>query len=196
MIDIIRKTINDFCLDFIQNPYLSYTEHGQHALFYSMLYAAIPDEQKFVQWDNQKVCIVQKEYPTAMNLKKSKRQHWDVAILKSPPESSQLEYHSYDYLKLFAAIEFGMNESEDHLQDDIDRLCDEGSNIEHRFIVHLYRLSESGAKFSGRDWSSKSPRILSIESVRKIAKGFPIEIYYGISDSSQKYKSGFWKILN
>lgn len=196
MIDLIRKTINDFCLNFIQNPYKSYTEHGQHALFYSMLYSAIPDDHKFVFWENQKICVIQKEYPTAGKLGKPQRQHWDIAILKSPPESFRSGPGSYDYLRLFAVIEFGLNESEEHLKDDIDRLCHLEGNIENRFLVHLYRLSKGGAKFSGRDWSSKSPRIRTVEQVRELTIGKPVEIIYGMSDSTGMYESGIWNITN
>lgn len=196
MINLIRNTINEFCQAFIQNPYMCYTEHGQHALFYNMLYQAIPKSQRVISWENQKISVVQKEYPTAGKLGKPRRQHWDIAIIKSPPESISSGHGSYDYLKLYAAIEFGMNESEEHLQDDINRLCDEGSNIEHRFIVHLYRLSESGARFSSRDWSSKSPRILKGERIMELIKGKPVEIFYGLADSTGIHKCGVWSFRN
>jgi hypothetical protein len=65
MLEVIRKAIVEFCQNFIAHPYLCYTEHGQHALFYSMLYNVIPEEQRYVTIKNQKVCIIQKEYPTA-----------------------------------------------------------------------------------------------------------------------------------
>ena len=196
MINLIRNTINEFCQAFIQNPYMCYSEHGQHALFYNMLYQAIPKSQRVISWENQKICVVQKEYPTAGKLGKPRRQHWDIAIIKSPPESISSRHGSYDYFKLYAAIEFGMNESEEHLQDDINRLCHEGSNIEHRFIIHLYRLSESGARFSGRDWSSKSPRILNGEKIKELIKGKPVEIFYGLADSTGKHKCGVWSVSN
>lgn len=194
MINLIRDTIIAFCTDFVENPYKCYTEHGQHALFFSMLNAAIPEEKKFIYWENQKICVIQKEYPTAMNLEKSKRQHWDVAILKSPAESLIRGPGSMDYLRLFAVVEFGLNESGEHLQDDIERLCHQGSNIEHRFIIHLYRLSKSGALLSGRDWSPKSPRILKIDEVQQMASGKPIEIFYAVSDSTSTKTSGIWNV--
>lgn len=87
-LDLIRNTINDFCMDFVQNPYKSYTEHGQHALFFSMLMNAFPEHQRYITFDNKKVCFIQKEYPTLENLEKSKRQHWDIAILKEPVSTS------------------------------------------------------------------------------------------------------------
>jgi len=196
MIDLIRNTINEFCQEFIQNPYICYTEHGLHAFFYSLLLQAVPESQRFLFWENQKICIIQKEYPTAGKLGKSQRQHWDIAVLKSPAESIRSGPGSYDYLKLNAVIEFGMNESEEHLKDDINRLCDEGSNIQHRFIVHLYRLSPAGHKFSGRDWTSTSQRISTLESVTAISQGRPVEIFYALSDSSEEFQSGLWRITN
>ena len=193
MLKTIRKTITDFCLEFVRNPYLCYTEHGQHALFYSMLFNALPEQQRYLTRDNQKVCVLQKEYPTAGKLGKPQRQHWDIAVLKNPPESISTK-NSYDYLKLFAAIEFGMNEAQEHLEDDIARLCHPKANVEQRFIVHLYRLSESGNRFSGRDWSPRSPRILPVNDVRKLSVGKSVEIFYGLADSTGTHREGVWKI--
>jgi len=193
MLEIIRKTITDFCLEFVRNPYLCYTEHGQHALFYSTLFNALPEEQRYLTWDNQKVCVLQKEYPTAGKLGKPQRQHWDIAVLKNPSESLETK-NSYDYLKLFAAIEFGMNEAQEHLEDDIARLCHPDANLEHSFIVHLYRLSESGNPFSGRDWSPKSPRILTVDEVAEMSVGKSVEIFYGMADGTGTYNAGVWSI--
>lgn len=80
-----------------------------------MLYNAIPEEQRYITWQNQKVSTLQKEYPTASNLGKPQRQHWDIAVLSTPPESVMIGANSYDYLRLAAVIEFGMNETEEHL---------------------------------------------------------------------------------
>jgi hypothetical protein len=193
MLEIIRNTITKFCLEFVRNPYLCYTEHGQHALFYSMLFNALPEQQRYLTWQSQKVCVLQKEYPTAGNLGKPQRQHWDIAVLKNPPESLASK-SSYDYLKVFAAIEFGMNEAKDHLEDDIARLCHPEANLEHGFIVHLYRLSESSNLFSGRDWSAKSGQVLKPEKVMKILDRRPVEIFYGLVDSTRVYKAGIWNV--
>ena len=195
MLELIRRTITEFCLEFVRNPYLCYTEHGQHALFYSMLYNMLPEQQRDIIWENQKVGVLQKEYPMAGILGKPQRQHWDIAVLKSPPESIK-ETGGYDYLKLSAVIEFGMNEPIGHLKDDIARICHEEANLEHAFIIHLYRLSESGSLFSSRDWSSKSPRILTIEDVRRLSVGEPVEIFYGLADCTGVYQSGVWSIKN
>jgi len=196
MLETIRKTIKRFCLDFIQNPYLCYTEHGQHALFYTMLFNTIPEEQRFFPFEGKKVCTLQKEYPTAGKLVKSQRSHWDVAILKSSTDISlaKLGINSYDYLKVFAAIEFGMNATENHLKVDIHRLSHCESNVEHGFIVHLYRLSDSGDLFSNRDWSSKSPRIRTRNQILEIENRKSVEIYYGMADITGNFDQGVWRI--
>jgi len=80
-IAVVRKTVVDFCKDFIQDPYLCYTEHGQHALFYTMLYNALPPDQRTATWEGRSICLLQKEYPTAGKLGKPTRQHWDIALL-------------------------------------------------------------------------------------------------------------------
>jgi hypothetical protein len=106
-IDIVRHTILQFCSEFVQDPYLCYTEHGQHALFYTMLYNALPEQQRYATLHGNKLCVVQKEYPTAGNLGKPQRQHWDIAVIQTPPEGIGTEPQVYDYLKLTAAVEFG-----------------------------------------------------------------------------------------
>jgi hypothetical protein len=194
ILSLVRQTIVSFCVEFKDHPYLCYTEHGQHARFYTILYNALPEEQRFITWHKQKVCILQKEYPTASKLGKPQRQHWDIAVLSSPPESAEKKSTSYDYLKLDAAIEFGMNEAEEHIEDDIARLGHMDANVRQGFIVHLYRLSEAGAKFSERDWSPNSPRILTLEQVASLPKGSSVEIFYGITDSTGNRKSGLWCI--
>ncbi len=187
---IIRQTIIRFCEEFIKHPYLCYTEHGQHALFYSNLYAALPEAHRYINCQQQKVCVIQKEYPTAEKLDKPRRQHWDIAVLREEKDQK------YDYIKLLAAIEFGMNEAKEHLIEDIRRLEHTGSNVEHGFIVHLYRLSQAGQQFSGRDWSSGSTQILTLEQVKELSKQTSIEIYYAMADSTGTYKNGVWIIHN
>jgi len=190
LLELIRKTIHDFCLDFVKHPYTCYTEHGQHALFYSMLMNALPEHQRHITLNGNKVCVLQKEYPTAANLDKSKRQHWDIAILKEPTSRSLTIIPDYDHLPLLAAIEFGMNEAKEHLEEDIRRLCHKESYVDHPFIVHLYRLSVSGQLFSSRDWSSKSPLILDPDQIRKIKNDNPIEIIYGMADGTGIHENG------
>jgi len=93
-----------------------------------------------------------------------------------------------------AVVEFGMNEAEAHLSNDMARLCHEDANVTHRFIVHSYRLSQAGNLFSGRDWSPNSPRILSLEKVSHLSIGKPIEIYYALVDDTGHYQSGVWVV--
>jgi hypothetical protein len=122
-----------------------------------MLYNALPADQRYTTWHDYKVCVVQKEYPTAGFLGKPRRQHWDIAVIKTPPQSLVDGIaSSYDYLKLAAVVELGMNEGKEHLTDDIERLSHPGANVDQGFIIHLYRLSQPGAKLSDRDWSSAS----------------------------------------
>jgi hypothetical protein len=194
ILEIVRQTITTFCVEFVSHPYLCYTEHGQHALFYTKLYSALPEELRYATWQQQKVCILQKEYPTAANLGKSQRQHWDVAVLSVPPTSRAIGAKTYDYLKLLAAIEFGMNEAKKHLVDDIERLDHADANVVQGFIVHLYRLSNAKLRFSGRDWSHNAACILTPEQVGDLSLGRSVEIYYGMADGTGNYESEAWHI--
>jgi hypothetical protein len=196
ILKIVRQTIINFCSEFVNHPYLCYTEHGQHALFYSKLYFAIPEQLRYAMWQQQKVCIIQKEYPTATNLGKPQRQHWDVGVLATPLTSQKVGSEMYDYFNLLTVIEFGMNEAKEHLIDDIKRLDHVQSNTAQKFIVHLYRLSNPESKFSGRDWSSKSARILTAKQVGDLNIGSSVEIYYAMADSTGKYENGVWHIKN
>ena len=157
----------------------------------------MPASQRYTYWKDHKVCVVQKEYPTAHRLDKPKRQHWDLSVIKTPPESSAPEGKpSYDYLKLACVVEFGMNESQGHLLDDIQRLSSaiEDGSVDQAFILHLYRLSKPGARFSDRDWSANSKRILSKDDVAEMGRGRPVEILYCMADSTGTYKPGVWQI--
>ena len=196
MIEIVRKAVQSFCKEFVESPYLCYTEHGQHARFYSQLYQAIPEEKRYLEWKGQKVCVLQKEYPTASKLGKPQRQHWDIAVLSSPSESLIEGKGSFDFLKLDAVVEFGMNESEEHLVDDIHRLSHPEANLQQGFAVHLYRLSKPGHPLSGRDWSPKSRRILTVEEICKLSIGKLVEIYLAVHDSTQTLDNGVWKIVD
>lgn len=197
MLDLVRRITRQFVLEFIDDPYLCYTEHGLHALFFTYLFNALSPNRRFTTWNHKKVSVIQKEYPTAGNLGKPQRQHWDIAVIKTPPSSIIASgKHPFDYLRLSTIVEFGMNESEEHLVDDIDRICHPDSNVDLGIIVHLYRLSKSGAKLSGRDWPAKSKRILTKEDIAMIGRDRPVEIYFGLSDSTGTYKSGAWLIYN
>ncbi len=193
-VDTVRQTIIKFCAKFIEHPYLCYTEHGQHALFYARLYNALPSEHRYTTWQDKKVSIVQKEYSTAGKLDKTKRQHWDIAVIKTPAESIEAKSPTYDYLKLAAVIEFGMNATRQHLMGDVERLIHREANVIHGFIVHLYRLSKPRTLFSNRDWSPNSTRILTSDEVAEISRGKSVEIFYAMADSTGKYLSEVWHI--
>lgn len=191
----VEKTIREFICEFIEKPYLCYTEHGQHARFYQMLYEALDPSQRYLTCMGQKVCAIQKEYPTAGNLDKPRRQHWDIAIIKSSAESVPEKKHSYDYLMLEAIVEFGMNVAKDHLDDDIKRVCHADANTDHRYIIHLYRLSKAGNQFSMRDWSPSSKQILTVAQVKAmIPEGKSVSIFYGMYNDIDKSQNGVWLI--
>jgi hypothetical protein len=203
-IEIVRQIATQFAEDFVDNPYHCYTEHGLHALLFTRLYNALPDYQRYTCWGGRQVCAIQKEYPTADPLDKPRRQHWDIALLRIPPESSASgNQPSYDYLHLAAVVEVGLNEAEEHLRDDIERLCHPQANVEQGIVVHLYRLSDPDARFSGRDWSPHSSRILSVERVEAIltderAKNTiadrDVEVLYAVAGDSGKHEAGVWLI--
>ena len=193
-VETVREVLHEFCSRFVEDPYLCYTEHGWHAFFYTLLYNALPADQRYVPWQAHGVCAVQREYPTAGALGKPKRQHWDIAVISSPPQSAKAEPSSYDYLRLAAVVEFGMNAPEEHLLDDIERLCHREANLEHGFIVHLYRLSQAGAKISERDGSSDSRQVLTLDQVVRLAAGKPVEVFYALCDSTGKHGCAAWVI--
>jgi hypothetical protein len=195
MDELIERITSEFCLDFLENPYLCYTEHGLHALYFTKLYNAMPEGNRYMNWMGEKVCVLQKEYPTHSHLGKPQRQHWDISVIKNPPESNHQTF-SYDYLRLSAVVEFGLNESETHLVDDIERLCHAQSNVEQGILVHLYRLSTAGCKFSNRDWSPNSPRIVTLDRAKSLVEGKPIDLYYAISDSTHRYANIAVRIKN
>ncbi len=193
LLETVRHAITDFCRAFVEQPYLCYTEHGQHALFYTRLYNALPPEQRYTTWQDRKVCVIQKEYPTAGDLSKARRQHWDIAVLKTPLESLTTAC-AYDYLRLDAVVEFGMNARKKHLVEDLRRLCHADANLMQGFVVHLYRLSAPRDLFSKRDWTSGSRRILAPQAVAELAADTPVEVYYALADSTGAYTPGVWQI--
>jgi hypothetical protein len=193
----VRAVAADFCTEFVKNPYLCYTEHGFHALFYTKLYNVLASEERYTEWAGHRMCVIQKEYPTARPLGKPRRQNWDIAVIKTPPESLPGSQPSYDYLRLAAVVELGMNEAQEHLKDDLFRLCHPDANLENGFIVHLYRISgPKGQKISGRDWSPSSTRILTCEQVAELAKGKAVEVFYGLADNTDTHPPGAWSIID
>ena len=202
-LEIVRQITKQFCLDSVKHPYLCYTEHRLHALLFTQLYNALPDDQRYELWDGHEVCLIQKEYLTAHDLDKSKRQHWDLAVIKTPPESlPEGDHPAYDSLRLAAAIEAGLNEPAAHLREDIRRLSHEKANLEQGLVLHLYRLAEPGKRVSGRDWSYNSPRIVTVEQAKEIleeqaakaAGDQEVEILYAVAGEAGKHERGVWLI--
>ena len=186
---IVQDTIADLCLEFAEQPYLCYTEHGLHALFFNRLYNALSDNQRHFEWEGRRICAVQKEYATAHDLGKSKRQHWDIAVLKNPPATKGK--HPYDLFEIEAAVEFGLNEGRDHLLEDMRRLSHKSSNVGKGYAVHLYRISEG---LSERDMSPRSTRVWPGESAAKKdrllarVRKTNVIVYYVLVDSSGVHK--------
>jgi hypothetical protein len=195
VIDVVRKTIQDFCAEFIRDPYLCYTEHGQHALFYAKLFNALSEEELYATRKDPKtgrdmrICTIQKEYPTAEDLGESRRQHWDLAVLSREGIVCDDRRMGYDYLPVLAAIEFGMNAPEKHLCHDIERLTHKDAKVKHAFIVHLDRLSDQASR---RDWSCHSKRIVALERVIALSEMNPVELYYAMADGTQTRETGAW----
>lgn len=193
----VKKAIEEFCIEYVMKPYLCYTEHGHHARFYLTLYNMLPQSERYFVYNGEEVCVIQKEYPTAHNLDKSRRQNWDIAVLKRPVSSGEKGEPGYDYLPLNSVVEFGLNAGKEHLVEDIRRLCHKNSNVTHKFIVHLYRISTSGNLISGRDWSEKSKRILSLDEITDVVTGYACDsllVYVGIHDKTFPNKNGVWAI--
>jgi hypothetical protein len=187
---IVEQVVKDFCLEFIKTPYLCYTEHGQHALFFNRLYMKIPEEQRYFQWHGNNICVIQKEYPTATDLDKSQRQHWDISVIAVPPKTLS-DKNSYDFFRLNSVVEFGLNASERHLVEDIRRLTHPDSNIVNKFAVHLYRFSEN---ITRKDWSIKSSQIIYPGDVKGFIGSSDVTVYYGVADLTNNLESGLWKI--
>lgn len=200
---IVSYVLRKFCLEFASQPYLCYTEHGLHALLFARLFNALWDDERFADWEGRKVFVVQKEYPTAHDLDKPKRQHWDLSVIKTPPETrAEGDQPKYDFLKLAAAIEVGLNEPEEHLREDIRRLYHEKANLDQGFVLHLYRLAKPGALISRRDWSYSSPRMVTVERARDIleeqaseaAGDQEVEVLYAVAGETGAHEAGVWLI--
>ena len=139
---VVEKSLEDFCKKFIEHPYLSYTEHGLHAAYYHELITRLEEHgiPTSALFRGLEVCIVQKEYRTSGDLGKSRCANWDVSVLNLPLTVSDRFSENecaFDHLNLNCIIEFGLNESIDHLQDDIDRLSHGQCIANGKYIVHL-----------------------------------------------------------
>jgi hypothetical protein len=178
----IEDCIKEFCLEFLESPYLCYTEHGLHARFYHKLLEKLGEANTIVDFQGKKLCIVQKEYPTSTSLGKSRRQNWDISIIN---KDNIKKGKQYDDLMLDAVVEFGLNASEKHLEGDIGRLTHKDANLINPFIVHLCRISKN---FSKRDIGNNNKKNLSIGAIKKIYdkaaenKESNLVIYFGKTD--------------
>lgn len=190
---LLVETARRFCTEFLDYPYLAYTEHGLHALFFSRILAALPESSRYSDWQDKRFCVVQKEYPTATDLDKAKRQHWDIAVIRTPP-SSHRDANSFDYLRLFAVFEFGMNASREHLREDIRRLAHSGANLDNGFALHFHRLCKPGRGLSGRDWSSDSKAVCTREEAQEILGDSPVTLFYVMADPTGTHPNGLWEI--
>jgi hypothetical protein len=201
--DIVEETLTEFCKNFITDPYLCYTEHGQHALYFTKLYNELAENERCVSIelnDKEKIniCRIQKEYPTKADLGKSKRQNWDISVIKSlvkmveekvpfnNPDVVTKKKPLFDYLKLEAVIEFGLNSAIEHLVDDFLRVSHSCANVEYAYIVHLYRLSDAGNQISGRDWSANARDIKKYINKEDLEKSKIIEILKTLSTGSKE----------
>jgi hypothetical protein len=44
--ELTESTLVEFCKEFVEHPYLCYTEHGLHALFFARLYERLPSPMR------------------------------------------------------------------------------------------------------------------------------------------------------
>jgi len=189
--ELVENTIEDFCLEFLKFPYLCYTEHGLHAMFYAKLLDNMPVNRRIIRVGDKDICIVQKEYSMAHRQGESKRAHWDIAILEDTQASDKGNW--YDFLKLNSVVEFGLNESIDHLERDVKRLSHQESGVKHGFVVHLHRYSRAVTR---RDWVRKHGRTkMQIEvqdEIQSILRdvGGDVIAYFALVDSVTGTKVG------
>lgn len=182
---LVERVVREFCLEFLDHPYLCRTEHALHALFFERLHRALGSDEQYVSFKGRRVCVVQKEYPTAADLDRSKRQNWDIAVLKTrepgadvSADSCPSDRSAFDFFDLDAVVEFGLNEGIGHLIDDLDRMNHRESAIdaEGRIAVHLLRLSDP--LFSQRDWSQRSARIPTPDDIQREVERFGGVVFF------------------
>ncbi len=190
--NLTRKELIAFCEEFLEHPYLCYTEHGQHCRFASRLYQAIPVGERYQTIGGLRMCRVQKEYPTHKDLSKPRRQHWDVSLIAKADEPPHCP--AYDHLPLATVVEFGLNCDLDHLKDDIKRLAHPDSNVLQAFVAHLFRLSAPRERPSARDLSPHSGRLHATDVIQPLLLGTTVEDYLGVFDRTNTKPTGLWRI--
>ena len=164
---IVKEELEIFLKEYIRSPYLCYTEHGVHALFFQRLYSKLPESLRnielYIAGEKIMVCRIQKEYPTKTDLGRSRRQNWDLAVIGDTGK----EQDKYDELPLCCVVEFGLNATFEHLKDDVERVGHDGACVDNTYVVHLYRISEAGKKISRRDASRNHKEIIDWEKSDK-----------------------------
>jgi len=157
--DIVEETIERFCFEFLDSPYLCYTEHGIHALFYHRFLERMPEERRIIKANGKDICIIQKEYCTWDKLIRTRRANWDIAVLcENQSGNRDKDHYWYDCLELNSVIEFGLNPGEsNHVRGDVERLSHEKARVNRKYIVHLYRFSQATTR---KDWKTDKPKAL------------------------------------
>lgn len=189
----LESILAEFAVEFFRHPYVCYNEHGLHAWLFCKIYQSLSLSERSGILDDQYVSIVQNEYPTAHDLDKSRRQNWDISILRQPLEPLNDKPSKYDYLKLDAVIEMGLNATKSHLVEDVRRMEHEKANVSHKYILHFYRLSDG---YSGRDLKPNHKSIMSKEEAQMAIGERDVVVYYVIFDSTGKLENGVWEIRN
>jgi len=95
--NLTRTELVAFCKEFLDYPYLCYTEHGQHCRFAARLYEVIPAGERYQTLGGHRMCRVQKEYPTHMHLGKSRRPHWDMSLIAKAAEPPRCQWPTTTY---------------------------------------------------------------------------------------------------
>jgi hypothetical protein len=200
---VVEETIDDFCIFFFKNPYVEYSEHGIHALFFHQLYENFNSNEipRYGHYLNEQVCLIQKEYRMSGKCGGTKAAHWDVCVLKEPLESRndtniqiKSRPNSYDFLEINSIIEFGLKANLSHLNNDVDRLCHPECKARGKFIVHLERFSDS---FSQRDFPLNSKNELPTKAqMIDLTKNNNVIIYYVRTNKNNKNDQRMWKFVN
>ena len=187
----LESILAEFAVEFFRHPYICYNEHGLHAWLFCKVYQSLSLSERAGILGDQYVSIVQSEYPTAHDLDKSRRQNWDISILKQPLEPLEDKPSKYDYLKLDAVIEMGLNAPESHLLEDVRRMVHKKANVSLKYILHFYRLSDG---YSGRDLKPNHKGIMSKEEAQMAIQKTDVVVYYVMFDSTGKLENGVWEI--
>lgn len=188
------EVVRWFAADFLREPHRCYTEHGIHALFFSHLLSKLSPHERFFDLRGRQVCVLQKEYPTATKLGRSKRQHWDVALAQ-PPNESSTDAYPMDSLRLELVFEFGLNEDAEHLHDDLERLSHPEANVEWPVAVHLQRLNQRAEMLSNRDRSPRSVKNLRLEDVVALQSQYPsVSVIFANVDFTGSSEAGVWEV--